>query len=75
MLNKLKKTLSKVTGKKKSKSKSKKTSKYPKAVVGGGLAVEKNSKNLENPKSKRSKKGGTVGKHSFDPGKPKRRPA
>lgn len=61
--------------KKKSKSKSKKTSKYPKAVVGGGLAVEKNSKNLENPKSKRSKKGGTVGKHSFDPGKPKRRPA
>lgn len=61
--------------KKKPKSKSKKTSKYPKAVVGGGLAVEKNSKNLENPKSKRSKKGGTVGKHSFDPGKPKRRPA
>jgi ATP-dependent RNA helicase DeaD len=61
--------------KKKSKSKSKKTSKYPKTVVGGGLAVEKNSKNLENPKSKRSKKGGTVGKHSFDPGKPKRRPA
>ena len=61
--------------KRKPKSKSRKTSKYPKAVVGDRSAVEKNSIKLGKPKPKRSKQGGTVGKHKFDPGKPKRRPA
>jgi ATP-dependent RNA helicase DeaD len=59
----------------KPKSKSRKTSKFPKAVVGDRSVAEKNPINLVKLKPKRSKKSGAVGKHKFDPGKPKRRPA
>jgi len=58
--------------KKKPKSKS---SKSPKTSGNQSSPSGKNSKNLSSTTLRKSKRGGLVGKHKFDPGKPKRRPA
>ena len=58
--------------KKKPKSKS---SKSPKTSGNQSSPSGKNSKNLSSTTLRKSKRGELVGKHKFDPGKPKRRPA